>query len=98
MERLAGQFMLDLFDRPYSDLFPSKSIPWVAIFSSFVVIMFVYTILTYTVLIDEDELPVNFTVPIPEQCSPTWEGEILDNPNMKVSTMFLESITTDQDC
>ncbi|MCJ1295105.1 Meiotic Sister-Chromatid recombination aldehyde dehydrogenase [Xylographa carneopallida] len=47
--------------------------------------MFVYTILTYTVLIDEDELPVNFTVPIPEQCSPTWEGEILDNPNMKVS-------------
>ncbi|MCJ1434427.1 Meiotic Sister-Chromatid recombination aldehyde dehydrogenase [Xylographa pallens] len=84
MERLAGRFVVDLFDRPYGDLFPSKSVPWLAILSSFIVMTVVYIILTYTVLIDEDELPVNYTVPIPEQCSPAWDGEVLHEPNIKV--------------
>ncbi|MCJ1414951.1 Meiotic Sister-Chromatid recombination aldehyde dehydrogenase [Xylographa parallela] len=44
----------------------------------------VYIALNYTVLIDEDELPVNYTVPIPEQCSPVWDGEVLDEPTISV--------------
>ena len=96
MERLAGRFVVDLFSRPYGDLFPSKSVPWLAILSSFVVMAVVYIALNYTVLIDEDELPVNYTVPIPEQCSPVWDGEVLDEPTISVSTSFYESITLDR--
>ena len=83
MERLASQFVLGILDRPYADLFPSKTVPWLALISTVIVVTVIYTILTYTALIDEDELPVNFTVPIPEQCLADWKGDVLEDPSIK---------------
>lgn len=33
--------------------------------------------------INDDERPVSFTIPLPEQCKPGWKGEVLDDPKIK---------------
>jgi hypothetical protein len=33
---------------------------------------------------DDGERPVPFTVPIPEQSKPGWQGEILETPSIQV--------------
>ena len=67
-----------------SDLFPSGKIPWSDLSLAFVLTAVIYLFLTYTLLGDEDELPARFIVPIPEQCKPDWEGEVLEEPSIKV--------------
>ncbi|KAL9102863.1 MAG: hypothetical protein Q9163_002044 [Psora crenata] len=37
----------------------------------------------WTVLDNDGERPVKFSVPIPEQCSPSWKAEILQEPSIK---------------
>jgi len=58
-------------------------VPWVQVFiaavSSAVIFGFFY------VASLEDEAPVAFRIPVPEQCTPGWEGEVLDEPSIKVS-------------
>lgn len=41
-------------------------------------------ITTYlTLLKNDEERPVSFTIPLPEQCKPGWKGEVLDGPKIK---------------
>lgn len=40
--------------------------------------------LYFTLLNNDDERPVSFTIPLPEQCKPGWKGEVLDGPKIKV--------------
>lgn len=40
--------------------------------------------LYFTLLDNDDERPVSFTIPLPEQCKPGWKGEVLDDPKIKV--------------
>lgn len=37
----------------------------------------------FTFLTNDDERPVRFTIPLPEQCKPGWKGEVLDDPKIK---------------
>ena len=48
-----------------------------------IVIIITTTILFY-VLKPDPEAPVEFTVPVPEQCKPGWKGKVLDQPSLKV--------------
>jgi hypothetical protein len=41
--------------------------------------------LLYSVLKTDEEAAVPFTVPAPEQFKPGWQGEVLDEPSIKVS-------------
>lgn len=38
----------------------------------------------FTLLNNDDERPVSFSIPLPEQCKPGWKGEVLDDPKIKV--------------
>ena len=40
------------------------------------------------VLVSDDEAPVTFAVPVPEQCKPKWKGRILDELSTKVKTTY----------
>jgi len=57
-------------------------VPWfqvlIVVASSTVILGFFYAATR------EDETPVSFRIPVPEQCSPGWEGEMLDEPSIKV--------------
>ena len=63
---------------------PPAQLPWleIAIFVSSVV--FVLAVFKHVVLDDDEEGPINFKVPVPEQCSPEWKGEVLQEPTIKV--------------
>ncbi len=39
--------------------------------------------LYFTFFSNDEERPVSFSMPMPEQCSPGWEGEVLDSPSIK---------------
>lgn len=41
-----------------------------------------------TVLSNNAEAAVDYTVPIPEQCKPGWKGEELEDPQIKVHLLF----------
>ena len=62
----------------------TEVVPWLEIFIFVVSIGLVLTVFNYIVLNDSNEQPVTFDVPIPEQCSPQWKGEVLDRPSIKV--------------
>ena len=49
-------------------------------------IVFVFATFKYIVLDDDEETPVKFKVPVPEQCSPEWKGELLKEPAVKVAS------------
>lgn len=61
-----------------------EDVPWLEILIFIASIGLVLTVFNYIVLIDSNEQPVSFDVPIPEQCGAQWEGDILDRPSIKV--------------
>ena len=73
--------LMDFFD----DL-PAE-IPWLEISIFVFSIAFVSTIFKSVVLKDDDDQAVNFKVPIPKQCSPEWEGDVLEQPSIKVACL-----------
>lgn len=64
--------------------FPNE-VPWLESFIFIISIGFVFIVFNHTVLNDSAEQPASFTVPVPEQCNPCWEGEVLEKPSIKVS-------------
>lgn len=68
-------------------------VPWLEILIFTFSIGLVLIAFNYTVLNDSAEQPVNFIVPLPEQCKPGWKGEVLEDPSIKVfspiSNLFL---------
>lgn len=44
----------------------------------------IYLLVYNGVLCIDLECPINFTVPLPDQCKADWEGRVLDNPSIKV--------------
>ena len=47
-------------------------------------IIFVLLVFKLVVLSNDAEAPVTFRIPVPEQCQQGWEGEVLDEPAIKV--------------
>lgn len=66
--------------------FLDGDIPWPDIAKAFVTIVVLSSILIRTLFKGEDEQPIPFNVPVPEQCKPDWKGEYLDKPDLKVCT------------
>jgi len=60
-------------------------VPWVELSIFIISISFVFIVFNHTVLNDSAERAVPFNLPIPEQCNPYWEGEVLKDPSIKVS-------------
>ena len=58
------------------------SVPWlqvlITVISSVAILGFLY------IASLENEVPVRFTIPIPDQCDAEWRGEVLEKPDIKV--------------
>lgn len=63
---------------------PLAQLPWLEILIFVLSVVLVFTAFKIIVLDNDEERPVDFTVPVPKQCSPEWKGEILDEPTIKV--------------
>ena len=57
---------------------------WLEISVFVLSVVFVFTVFNHIVLGDDEENPVSFKVPVPEQCSSEWKGEVLEKPTIKV--------------
>jgi len=62
----------------------SAEVSWLEISVFVFSVALVFVVFNYTVLDNGDERPFTFKVPIPEQCSPEWKGEVLEEPSIKV--------------
>ena len=67
---------------------PPAQLPRLEIFIFVLSVVFVFAVFKSVVLADEEERPVNYRVPVPEQCSPEWNGEVLEEPTIKVPSPF----------
>ena len=65
-----------------------QDLPTNVVVTFLVSIVFVLLVFKFAVLTDNEERPVTFSVPLPEQCNSDWKGEILDDPAIKVYTLF----------
>lgn len=63
---------------------PLAQLPLLEISIFVLSVVFVFVIFKYIVLNDDEEEPVKYQVPVPEQCSPEWMGEVLKEPTIKV--------------
>ena len=66
-----------------SSMLPND-LPWPEI-SVILISLTIVSSFCYKLSRDDDEAPVEYTVSIPDQCKPGWEGKILDEPSVKVS-------------
>ena len=71
---------------------PPDQLPWLEISIFLLSIVVIFATLKITVLDDDEERSVHFQVPVPEQCSPDWKGEILDEPTVKVPSPFAVAV------
>ncbi|KAL8646437.1 MAG: hypothetical protein Q9226_006859 [Calogaya cf. arnoldii] len=67
-----------------SSPFLLRDLPWLEISIAIVGVLLGYVILRSTILGEDDEAPVDYAVPLPEQCKPGWAGRILENPSIKI--------------
>ncbi|KAI4269544.1 MAG: hypothetical protein LQ337_007215 [Flavoplaca oasis] len=67
-----------------SSPFLVTDLPWPEIAITIVGLLITFILLRSTVLAEDVEAPVDYAVPLPEQCKPGWSGRILDNPSIKV--------------
>ncbi|KAL8829145.1 MAG: hypothetical protein Q9170_006305, partial [Blastenia crenularia] len=66
-----------------SGLFLSRDLPWIEICIAAFCILIVSTIAKS--FFRDEEAPVGYTVPLPEQAKPGWTGKTLDEPSIKIS-------------
>lgn len=64
-------------------------LPWLELSVILLPIVFLFAVFKVAVLHHHhEEDPVHFKVPIPEQCSSDWKGELLERPTVKVASLF----------
>ena len=64
-------------------------LPWLGISIILLPIIFLFAVFKVIVLHHHDEeKAVHFRIPIPEQCSSDWKGELLEKPTVKVASLF----------
>ena len=57
-----------------------------------IIVALLSTTIYFLVPHDDGEQPVHFIVPIPEQSKPDWQGEILENPSIKVQYIKVSTL------
>ncbi|KAL8687344.1 MAG: hypothetical protein Q9218_006459, partial [Villophora microphyllina] len=62
----------------------SLDLPWQEIAVAIICALLAYIILISTILREDVEAPIDYTVPTPEQCKPGWKGKVLDEPSIKI--------------
>ena len=65
-------------------------LPWLEICIFFGSTILLITVFNYIVLSPDEERPALFKVPIPEQCSLDWKGEVLEEPSIKVAPLSVQ--------
>lgn len=66
-------------------------LPWLEI--SVFLLSSVFLFAVKVILLDDDEEKIHhFRVPVPEQCSPEWKGEVLEKPTVKVPSLFYTAV------
>ena len=65
-------------------------LPWLEVSIILLPIIFLFAIFKVSVLHhhEDEERAVHFRVPIPEQCSSDWKGELLERPTVKVASLL----------
>ena len=63
---------------------PPAQWPWLEISTFVFTVVFVFVAFRTKVFGDGEEESVTFQIPIPEQCSAEWKGEVLEEPTIKV--------------
>ena len=64
-------------------------LPWFEISIILLPIIFLFAVFKVTVLHHHhEENAIHFRVPVPEQCSSDWKGELLERPTVKVASVF----------
>lgn len=74
-----------------SSPFLVTDLPWPEIAITIVGLLITFILLRSTVLAEDVEAPVDYAVPLPEQCKPGWSGRILDNPSIKVGSKLVDT-------
>ncbi|MCJ1308485.1 Meiotic Sister-Chromatid recombination aldehyde dehydrogenase [Agyrium rufum] len=67
----------------FLDLLPSKQVPWVPLIAVVIASPLAYLFVARYFFQDDFELPQYFTVPIPDQTIPGWQGDTLQEPHIK---------------
>ncbi len=73
------------------DQFP-KDLPWLEICIFFGSVILVISVFNRVVLSPDEECPITFRVPVPEQCDPKWKGEVLEETSIKVGECVLPNM------
>ncbi|KAL8773561.1 MAG: hypothetical protein Q9209_001666 [Squamulea sp. 1 TL-2023] len=68
-----------------SSPFLPEDLPWLEISIAIICVVFGYLALRSTILRDDDEAPIHYAIPLPEQCKSGWSGRILEEPSIKIS-------------
>lgn len=66
------------------DFYPPWELQWAEISVTLLCICAAYLVVRLW-LLQNDEAPVEYTIPPPEQAKPGWTGKVLDEPTIKVS-------------
>ena len=55
-------------------------------------VVLISSAICYSLLRTDHEAPIEFFVPVPEQCLPAWKGCILDKPDIKAGSSLRQSL------
>lgn len=67
-----------------SSSFLPTELPWLEIPIVIICALLAYVTLVFVLFREDTEAPIDYTVPLPEQCKPGWKGKTLEEPSIKV--------------
>ena len=82
-EHAAGRHPMEAL---HHHLLLPTGLPWPEIIIALAAGAIIYIFYRYTVVGDGEDAVPDLNVPVPEQCEPGWQGELLDEPSIKVVT------------
>ncbi|KAL8636202.1 MAG: hypothetical protein Q9228_006378, partial [Teloschistes exilis] len=67
-----------------SSSFLPTELPWLEISIVIICALLTYVTLVFVLFREDTEAPIDYTVPLPEQCKPGWKGKTLEEPSIKI--------------
>lgn len=75
-------FQIPFLQSVYGEYSKPEVIPLIILIGAAILTLLI-TIYFTRLLNNDDERPLSFTIPLPEQCKSGWKGEVLDDPKIK---------------
>ena len=66
-----------------SSVFLPKDFPWLEVCVATVCVLLLSSV-AQTFILQDEEAPIEYKVPLPEQAKPGWTGKVLEEPSIKV--------------